>query len=169
MGRFYDEVARVADEYLFAARGASPKDKDKRPVLLSDSPDRRIREGLPADPPVGVGLMGSHGEDRVEEEHPLLGPLGQIAVVGYPEAEVVVKLLVDIDEGRRDRNVLVYRKTQAVRLSVPVIGILAEDDDLDLVERGQLKSRVDIPARRKDQTRLVLVQDRLIEFSVIGL
>ncbi len=63
-------------------RVAAPEQDHDRLFFLRHQPDDRIGECLPAAAPVGGGHAGFHGQHAVEEEHALLGPMLQMAMVG---------------------------------------------------------------------------------------
>src|SRR3546814_19959391 len=63
----------------------------------------------------------------------------QKAVGGPGNAEVALKLLVDVDKAWRRLDARLHAEAQAMRLSRSVIGVLPKDDDLHPVQRGQVQ------------------------------
>src|SRR3546814_13794843 len=60
--------------------------------------------------------------------------------VGVPgNAEVALKLLVDVDKAWRRLDARLHAEAQAMRLYRSVIGVLPKDDDLHPVQRGQVQ------------------------------
>ena len=113
--------------------------------------------------------MRTHGQDCIEQKNALLCPWGQIPVVRNRAAEVTVQFLINIDQGRRNADPLMYRKTQTVGLTRPVIGILSENNDFHLFQRCKIERIENITARRVNNMRPVLMNDRLIKLCIIRL
>ena len=67
-------------------------DEQDRPMVFilwgSQNADGRICKLLPAHPSVGIGLVGPHSQNRVQHQHSLGSPFGQIAVVGNIAAQI---------------------------------------------------------------------------------
>src|SRR3989338_5820196 len=95
-------------------------------------------------------LACTHGECRIEEEHPLRRPFFQITVMWNRHIQIGMELFKNIHEGCRRGDSLRNRKTQAMGLSVPMIGILAEDDHLYGIEWCAFKRRKYARHRRID-------------------
>lgn len=106
--------------------------------------------------------MGPYREYCVEEKNPLSGPFFQISVVRNVAAKIVMQLLIDIDQGRRDLYVRPDGKAQSVGLSVSVLGILSENHNFDLAEGSRLKGMKDFICRRIDLSGLIFFSDSLI-------
>ena len=66
-------------------------------------------------------------------------PRFQIPVVGFQEAEIVVKFLVHVLQRRRDPHAAPHREAQPVRLAGPVVRILPEQHDLRVGIRGEMQ------------------------------
>ena len=79
------------------------------------------------------------GEHAVEQKHTLPRPAFEIAVGCLGDTEVGLEFLVDVFQRWRRAHVRLHRKAQTMRLTVAVIGVLAENDDLDLIERRQIQ------------------------------
>ncbi len=169
MGRRQDQVLRIVQHRLFPLRRSSPEDKHDRAVLTVEHCDRGVRELLPSDPPVGVRLMGAHCQDSVQHENSLLRPLCKTSVIRDRTAQIIMELLINIHERRRDLHSLLHRKAEPVCLPVVVIGILSEDHDLHILQRSQMEGVKDILCRRKDQPCPVFMIHCLEQLLVIWL
>jgi uracil-DNA glycosylase len=91
------------------------------------------------------------GQRIVEQQHALPRPVLEVAVHAPRHPEVALELLVDVDQRRRHLHPVGHREAQPVRLPRPVVRVLPEDDDLDLIERGQLERAQPLAARRVDR------------------
>ncbi|MNM73795.1 hypothetical protein D3C81_855360 [compost metagenome] len=116
----------------------------------------------------GIGAL--HGHGRVQQQHALLGPTLQVAVVGNRDVQVALQLFVDVDQRRRRGDARLYRKAQAVGLARAVIRVLAEDHHLDLLQRRRIErienqwaGRIDLFAGR------VLLAQKLAQLMHVGL
>ena len=107
--------------------------------LFIQNTDLCVRKLLPADPSVGICLMGAHSQHCIQKQYALLCPFFQISIVGYITAAVLLQFLVNIHQGRRNLHIRLHRKTQAVSLSVIVIRILSQYDHFHLVQGGKMK------------------------------
>ena len=89
--------------------------------------------------------MSTYGEGGIEEQHPLVGPAGEVATgEGNLGAEVAVYLFDDIDQRGRHSNARRDGEAQPVGLAGFVVGVLSQDDHLDFVERGMVESGEDV-------------------------
>ena len=130
--RFQNEVLRIVQHGFFHLSGSSPEQEHDRPILFVENPDRRVGELLPADALMGIGLVGPDREYGIQKQNALFCPFNQTAVIGNVAAAVIVKLLVNIHQRRRDVDSRLHGKTKSLSLTIPVIGILAQDHDLHL-------------------------------------
>lgn len=118
---------------------------------------------------VGTGLMGSHGERGVEQQHPLVGPACEIARGGgYLRAEVIVDFFDDVDQRGRYGNSLRYGETEAMGLPRLVVGVLTEDDHFHLVEGSVVESGEDVGAFGVADVSLPLFNKKRLQFGKIG-
>ena len=104
--------------------------------------------------------MGADGQDRVEQEDSLPGPFEQIAVVRDIAAQIIVELPVDVDQGGRGRAAGPDREAHAVGLALAVIGVLAQDHDPDLSQRGLMQGAEEVLGRGIDGPGPVLLLDK---------
>src|SRR3546814_19050240 len=87
----------------------------------------------------------------------------QKAVGGPGNAEVALKLLVDVDKAWRRLDARLHAKAQAMRLSRSVLGVLPKDDELHTVQRGQVPRATKFVALGEDviPPRLLRDEERL--------
>ena len=131
--RFQNEVLRIVQHGFFHLSGSSPEQEHDRPILFVENPDRRVGELLPADALMGIGLVGPDREHSVQKQNAFFCPFNQTAVIGNVAAAVIVKLLVKYSSGKAGCRFPASRKKQkSLGLTIPVIGILAQDHDLHL-------------------------------------
>lgn len=74
MNRLQDVVALPVNRAAFLLRVGSPEHEDNAIQVLVQPGHHHICELLPALLLVGGGLVSSHREDSIEQEHALLGP-----------------------------------------------------------------------------------------------
>ncbi len=137
--RLQDQVLLCIYERLLALRELAPEQENYGVAFIGNSPDDRIGESMPADMGVGISPVRLHSQRRIEEQDALLCPMLEIAMIRQGQSEIVADLLKDIDQRRRRLYALRYGKGEAVRLSWPVIRILAKDDDPHFFQRRVLK------------------------------
>ena len=142
MGRRNDAVPAAVYERSLALRVCAPEDENYVLATLGERAHDGIREDLPALVLVASGAMRGYGESGVQEQHALVGPLQQVRHVS--------KLLRDVEERRRRLDVRRDIKRQSLGLPGLVIGVLSENDDLDLVERGAVEGVEYLAGRRID-------------------
>jgi len=150
MYRFQDGMFPGVDQRFFGPGEVAPQEKDQVLLPVRKCPDHGIGEPLPADPTVGPGLAMFYGQHSVQEEYPLTGPMGQIAMPGMAKGEIALKFLVDIDQGCRDPDAFRDGEAETHGLARLMIGILSEDDHLDLVKWGRIKGIEDQGTGRVD-------------------
>lgn len=75
-------------------------------------------------------------------------PTFEVPVRGRVDAEVVVQFLENVDErgGRLDSHR--YREAKSVSLAWVVVGVLADDDRLDFIDRAKVEGRKNLGSRR---------------------
>lgn len=122
------------------AGGRAPRHVDDAArALLRDEVNDLLREALPAAVRVRVGLVRADRQAGVEHEHAAVRPRGQQAAVLGRRAEARVVLPegnVHVLERRGGRGRGADGEGEAVGLVVVVVGVLADDDDFDVVEGG---------------------------------
>jgi len=140
-----DVNAAVSVEVFPLAFGLrSPEAEDSVWTLLGDEYERLVCElRPPTSRAVRHRLAGAYGQDAVQKEDALLSPGGQIATHRRWDPDVVLECGVDVAKTLRKLLASTDREGQACRSPVRV-RILADDDDLDLVEWCQLERLEDV-------------------------
>lgn len=146
------QVPTLVDERCLAACWCTPQEEHEMVAARAEQADDFVGERLPTLPTMAEGLMLSHGEAGVEQEHPLPGPACQVATHGDGGTRLGLYLLKDITQGRRKFHAIIDTETQSMSLTYPMIGILTQDDHLDLIEGSAVESIKDELARRKAET-----------------
>ena len=88
-------------------------------------------------------------------------PAFEVAVRGRIDAEVVVKFLEDVDERRGRLDSHGHREAQPVRLARIVVGVLPDDDRLDLVDGAVVERRENLGTGRVHDVMLRLLLQEL--------
>ena len=148
MDALEDEVALAVDHVGLATGIASPEHIDQMLALACKGLDGGVGEVAPAQHGVAVGLVGPHRERGVEQQHALARPALQVAAGGHGSAHVLLYLLEDVLQRGREGHAVLHREAQAVSLAGLVVGVLADDDHLHLVEGAQVEGIEDEAARR---------------------
>ena len=130
------EVLRVRDQLPLAARVAAPEQEDDRLRPVVELADDCVGELRPAQILVAVGLPAPDGQGGVEQQNALLRPRGQTAARGRFQSHVGLQLPEDVFQAGRRLDARPHREAQSVRLSRPVVGVLPEQDGLDVRIRG---------------------------------
>src|SRR5688500_10538610 len=150
MRRLQHQVARAVDQLALGLGVAAPEQEHEVLALAVEGVDAGIGESLPALALVRTGLAALDRQHRVQQQYALVCPGQQAAVVGPRQAEVALDLLEDVLERGRYRHARQDREAQPVRLARPMVGILAEDHDLDLLERRGVQRGEDVRSRGID-------------------
>ena len=94
--RLEHQVALLVYHIRLSTGKSSPKHIYQVLPLRSQCTDGSVGERLPPNLRMAVGLMGTHGERGIEQQHPLLRPTTQIARRGNGDIEIILYLLKDI-------------------------------------------------------------------------
>jgi hypothetical protein len=119
-------------------RRAPAQKHDAALAHAHDGVDDALGEALPAFVRVAVGLVRLHRQTRVEQQDAAVGPGRQQAAVVRGRLEIwVVLFQTDVDVAQRGGQFGARPDGEAepVGLVVVVVGVLAQDDDFDGVER----------------------------------
>lgn len=127
-------VARGVGYGSLALGIAAPEHVDDIVLMQADGTHHGIGELLPAVSGMRGGLVGTHRQYGIEQQHALLGPTVEVAACGYGGAGIVVHLLEDVLQRGRKGHAVAHREAQTVGLTLAVIGILAYDDHFQIVE-----------------------------------
>ena len=151
-GLEYAVALRVGDGPFFLCV-AAPEHVDDTLLALGDGAYHGVGEGFPPMPGVRGCLVGADGQHGVQEQYSLLGPAVEVARRGDGCPGVVGNLLEDVLQRGWERHAVAYREAEPVGLSGAVVGILADDDDLQFVEGAFVEGPEDIAAARVDAVR----------------
>ncbi len=152
VGGFKDEVFGLVDQDLLFLSEFAPKKKYDVFFAGRYLRDHGIGELGPADLGVAHGFVGADSERSVEQENALLGPVGKVAMVGYGHTDVLMQFFKDVAEGWRRRDGFLDGKAKAVGLAGAMVGVLSQQDDFDLIERGGVEGVEDEAAGRIDRS-----------------
>ena len=121
---------------------------------------------------MAVGSMGTDGQRGVEQQDTLFRPPRQVSRHRHGRPQVISNLLEDVLQRRREGDAFLNREAQPMSLSGLMIGILANDDHLHLVERTEVEGVEDEAGRRVARRLLVLLSDggrQLLEVRLLEL
>ena len=142
----HEMPGRINQAFLFLGI-APPEQKHYSVSILRDPSDDLVGEHLPAPVLVGGRLAFTNRQRGIEQKHSLIRPMGQVSILRIGPSKICFQLLEDIYQRRRVSDSLMHGKTQSIGLSCTVIGILAEYDHLDGLERTMVKGRKNLPSR----------------------
>ena len=161
------QMVGVCDELFLAARIAAPEQEDDGPLMRVELLDDGVGEVGPADLAVAVGLTAAHGQGGVEQQDALLGPGDQAAGVRRGQAHIILQLGENILQAGRQRHARPHRKTQPLGLSRAVIGVLPEQDGLDVGVGRVAQGVKDVLHGRIDLVFSVLLLEDAADLCVI--
>ena len=114
-----------------------------------------------------IRLMLADGQHRVEQQHALIRPRLEAAVVRHLAAEVRFQFLEDVEQGWRRLHAGQYGEREAMRLSRAMIRVLSEDDHLRVCIARIVKGVEDRVHVRIHVVRPVLLNQELPELAII--
>ncbi|MPN07845.1 hypothetical protein SDC9_155117 [bioreactor metagenome] len=115
---------------------ASPQDGHQRTAAGGQRLDGGLGDRLPALAAMRGRMSGLHGQAPVEQQHTLVEPAGQIAMVDRGDAQIGLQLLVDVDQRLRQRpHGAVHRETEPDRMPGRGVWVLADDQHPDIGHR----------------------------------
>ena len=132
------------DQLLFLLRGLAPEHKDNGLSPVTDVANNLIRKPLPPTFAMRVCFVRPNRQHGVQHQHALLRPTRQIAVRRNLAAGIVSEFTIDILQRRRQRHVSLHREAKPVSLPRAVVGILPQQEHLDLVRRRRLQGGEDL-------------------------
>ena len=137
-------------------------------ALGGQGTDGGIGEGLPAQRGMAVGLMGTDRQGGVEQQYALFGPACEVATQRDGCAEVLLNLLEDVLQRRGKQHTVLYGEAQPMCLAWLMVGVLSDDDHLDLVEGTEVEGIEDERARRIACACPVFLTDGSSELGEVG-
>ena len=161
MGRGNNAVTVAVDKRALLLCIRTPENEDKMLAALGKRADDCVGEHFPALVLVASRAMRRDGQRRVEKKNALVRPLEEIWHVA--------KFLRNVDERRRRSDFRRHVEREPLCLPRLVVGILAENHDLDLVERRAVERVEYLSRRRIDDAVPVGGLYEADEFGEVGL
>ena len=112
--------------------------------------------------------LGPDRQHGVQQQHALLGPAVEVPACGNRCSGVVVHLLEDVLQRGWEGDAVADREAESVGLPGTVIGVLSDDDDLQLLERTFVEGPEDIASAGEDAAGGVLLADEVGELGEVG-
>ncbi len=122
-----------------SGRRRSPENKRRRPPFV-DRFQQSLGKLLPALSAMGIGGVCTDGENSIEQQDTLSGPVLQPQHWNIFKLQVLLQFALNIAKRRRHWLRWIDGKRQSVGLMVVVIGILSKNHCTDKVEWRQLQS-----------------------------
>ena len=132
-------MALAVDDRALVLRLAAPENEDKILALAIQRRDHRVGERLPSLALMRSGAPVFDRQAGVQQQHALPCPAFEIAMAGVGYPKIGCQFLVDVLKRWRWGHAMRHGKAEPMRLARPVIGILAKDHDLHIVEGRQLE------------------------------
>ena len=140
MRRFDNEG--IGQQWLEALRITPPENRHQRLGLAIgvrarvQRTNRGLGDFLPAFALMRIRPPDADGQTSVEQHHPTFRPRCQIAIGGHGRPKVVNQFLINIDQAFRQRvNIRRHAEAQAHRVTRGRVGVLADNQHLDGIER----------------------------------
>ena len=136
MGCFQDMMLVWVDTFGFVLGWFTPQQKHNTITLFVDDVNDLSSKLLPSTFRVWVWLAVFYSEGCIEHEHTLLCPFGEVAMFWCFELEngVIFHILVNILERRWWQDWFHDAETQSMSLFRLVVGILTDDDNLNVLD-----------------------------------
>ncbi len=166
MGGGDDTMGFGRDEGELASSVVAPEEEHHAVGQVADRVDDGVGEGLPAFAAVAAGVSGGDGQDGVQQQHALMGPRFEAAVIRTWQPEIRAEFLVDVPQGPGDRPDLGSdREAEAVGVTGRGVGILTEEHDADEVGRGEFEGAENLVGLGQD---LIAAGEGIVEETVEG-
>ena len=119
---------------------------------------------------MGTGIRLFHRQYRIEQQHALLRPGLQAAMIRWLNAQVVLDFLEDIHQRRRNLHAGAHRKAQTVGLTRAMVGVLPQDHHFYPVQGCAVEGIKTVAAFREQHlARALLARQELRQLLHIGL
>lgn len=152
-----DQVTAFVDQPAFFVRRSTPQHEGRGSGASRCLCDHSIGQQFPTLSLVAIGLTLFHRQAGIEQQSSLLRPSNKAAAGhghgGPGLAQIALTFFEDIAQRRRQRLARSDRKSEALSLAAPVVGVLPQDDGVHCVQRRQLQRPQRL--RRKDHRALV--------------
>ena len=169
VGTLEDVVARGVYQFGLAPCRCSPKQEDESFPIPRQGFYDGIGEGFPPSARMAERLVGTDAEAGVEQEHSLPCPTGEVATLWYGSARFRLYLLKDVPERWRKWYAVLNGEAKSVCLPVAMVGVLPQNDHLNVVERCLVEGIEDEPCRRKALHGAVLLADEVGQLPEVWL
>ena len=164
------QMLGVLDQGFLCLGIVAPEQEHHRFFPLVQQPDDIIGELLPALALVGVCLSGTHRQHRVQQQHAVLCPVGQFAVLaGVVDAHIILDLLEDVHQRRRRCHAFPHGKAEPVRLIGVVVGILPQNHRPHLGVGGVFQGVEDVIHAGVDRIVPVFLHEEFPQVLIISL
>ena len=90
-------------------------------------------------------------------------------MVGYWASDIGVQFFVDVAKRRRDFYTFWHGEAQAMRLFDVMVGVLAEQENIRILERRELQGGENILFRREDFMFVPFGFEERLQFGKVGL
>ena len=152
-----------------ASGRCSPKQEDEPFPFPRQGADDGIGEGFPPSARMAERLVGTDAEAGVEQEHSLMSPTGEVATLWYWSTRFRLYLLKDVPERWRKWYAVQNGEAKSVCLPVAMVGVLPQDDHLNVVERRLVEGIEDEPCRREALHGAILLADEVGQLPEVWL
>ena len=163
------EVLRLVNHISLTTGIAAPEHIDQMLAMGCQGLYGGISELLPTETTVAIRLMGTHRQRCIEQQHPLFCPARQVARLRDGRTEVILYLLEDILQRRREHHPILHGETQSMCLSGLMIRVLSDNHHLHLVKRTQVEGIEDQFSRGVTSGLLILLPHGLCQLCEVGL
>lgn len=144
MRPFEHEVLFGIDKRALLLGVTAPQDEDEAGALAVQYIDDRVGELLPPFVLMTPRLGRLHRKRRVQQQHTLLGPTLQMAMVRRFNSQILLQFLKNILQRRRNIHARLHRKTQTVRLLSAMVRVLTENHHFHFIERRMIERRKEL-------------------------
>jgi hypothetical protein len=166
MGGGDDAMGFGRDEGDLASGVIAPEEEDDAVGQAADGVDDGVGEGFPALAAMAAGVSGGDGEDRVQQQHALMGPGFEASVIRTWQSEIGTEFLVDVSEGTGDRaDIGSDREAEAVGVAGRGVRILTQEHDAHALWWGQFEGAEDLVGLGED---LFAADEGVVEETVEG-
>ncbi len=164
-----DVVARGVYELCLASGRCSPKQEDEPFPIPRQGFYNGIGERFPPSARMAECLVSTDAEACVEQEHSLTCPTGEVATLWYGSTRFCLYLLEDVPERWRKWYAVLNGEAKSVCLPVAMVGVLPQDDHLNVVERCLVEGIEDEPCRREALHGAILLADEVGQLPEVWL
>ena len=158
----------TVDETAFFLSIATPEDEHHVLLFGGYVLDDGVGKLFPSPSLMAPCLMRAHGEGAVEQQHALLCPAPQAAALRYGTPQVAVDFLEDVLERRGKRHTVCHGEAEALSLPRLMVGVLPEDDHLELFKRAEVEGIEYLSRRGIACSGAVLLAHKVGELTEIG-